>query len=90
MALTDVVENILKADDLEPGSFGTLEKGIGYSSVLCMILPILITPLLNIAVRRNILKLTLVLLSFLVFLLLVIRFRFSWIMQLSVRLQRFF
>lgn len=86
----DQVEELLQLDELNPGSFGSMEKGIGYTIILCMTVPILLVPVLFVAVRRSILKLMFLLLSVLSFFLLVVHFKFSWVVWTNSRLQEIY
>lgn len=86
----DQVEELLQIDELNPGSFGSLEKGISYAIILCMTIPILLIPVLYATVRRSIFKLTFLLLSILSIFLLVVRFKFSWIVWTSSQLQEIY
>lgn len=86
----DQVEELLQLDELNPGSFGSLEKGISYAIILCMTVPILLIPILYVSVRRSILKLVFLLITILSIFLLVVRFKFSWIVWASSRLQEFY
>lgn len=86
----DQVEELLLLDELNPGSFGSLEKNISYAIILCMAIPILLTPILYVTVRRSIFKLMFLLLSVLSIFLLVVRFKFSWIVWTSSQLQEIY
>lgn len=86
----DQVEELLQLDELNPGSFGSLEKGISYAIILCMAVPILLIPVLYVSVRKSIFKLVFLLLTVLSFLALVVRFKFSWIVWTSSRLQEIY
>lgn len=80
----------MQLDDLHQGSFGALEKGVGYTTLLIVTVPVLLIPLLHALVRKSILRLTALLFVFLVVLFLVFRFRFSWIVWLDNRLSPFY
>lgn len=86
----NTVQDILDKDDRNPGSFGVLEKGIGYTTLIVVTIPILLLPYLFVLVKRNILKLTALLMSFLLLLFLVFRFRFSWVVWLDNRLHPYY
>lgn len=86
----NLIEGILLADDRNLGSFGSFEKSIGYTTLLCITPPILLIPFLFITVRKNIYKLTALIFGFLIFLFLIFRFRFSWIVKLDHQLRRFY
>lgn len=86
----NLVEAILQSDDRNLGSFATFEKSIGYTTLLCISLPILIIPFFFILVGKNIYKLTVLLFGFLIFLFLILRFRFSWIVKIDHQLRRFY
>lgn len=82
------IERLLNADDRDPRSFGAVEKGIGYATLLIIVPPILVLPLLFILLRKCIYRLTLLLLGYLTILFALIRFRFSWIVWIHNHLQR--
>lgn len=88
--LMEQVEELLKLDDLTPGSFGSIEKGISYAIILCMTIPILLIPALYVTVRQSIFKLTFLLLTILSFFLLIVRFKFSWFVWTSSQLQEIY
>lgn len=84
------IEAILRSDDLNVGSFGSLEKGIGYTTLALISIPILLIPFFYVAVGRSLFKLTALLLGCLLCLFLVLRFRFSWIVWLDHHLRPFY
>lgn len=84
----DRIESLLNADDRDRGSFGAVEKGVGYATLVLMIPPILLLPLLFALLRKCIYKLTVLLLGYLAVFFAVLRFRFSWIVWFHARLQR--
>lgn len=86
----DQIEAILQSDDQHLGSFGSLEKGIAYTTLLCLTVPLLVLPLLHLLLRRNIYKTTALLLAFCLLFFLTLRFRFSWIVRLQHHLQRYY
>lgn len=85
----DQIEKLLNADDRNQGSFGSVEKGVGYATLILMVPPILLLPLLFILLRRCIYKLTILLLGYLAFFFVIIRFRFSWIIWIHNQMQKF-
>lgn len=86
----NLTEAILQSDDSYLGSFGSFEKSIGYTTLLCITVPILMIPLLFLSVGKSIYKLTGLLLGFVIFLFLILRFRFSWIVKVDHQLRRIY
>lgn len=84
----DQIERLLNDDDRNQGSFGFIEKGIGYATLILMVPPILLMPLLFILLRKCIYKLTILLLGYWAFFFAILRFRFSWIVWIHNHLQR--
>lgn len=84
----DQIEAILTSDDQNLGSFGSLEKGIGYTALLCMTLPVLLIPLIFATLGKSIYKTTAFLLAIFLLFFLTFRFRFSWIVWLHNHLQK--
>lgn len=82
----DEVENIFKSDELDPGSFATLEKGISYTLIACTAIPVLLIPFFFVILRRGIYKLTFFMLMFLSILVFIVHFKFSWIVLLNSHL----
>lgn len=77
------IESILELDDRDSGPFESLEKSIGYTTLLLVTIPILFSPFLFTLLKRSIYRLTLVWLGCLLLLFLTFRFRFSWILWLN-------
>lgn len=86
----NLVESILQSDDRNLGSFGTFEKSIGYTTLLCITVPILIIPFFFILVGKSVYRLTALFFGIVIFLFLIIRLRFSWIVKLDHQLRRFY
>lgn len=86
----NLVESILQSDDRNLGSFGTFEKSIGYTTLLCITVPIFIIPFFFILVGKSVYRLTALFFGIVIFLFLIIRFRFSWIVKLDHQLRRFY
>lgn len=84
----DQIEKLLDADDRDRGSFGAVEKGVGYATLILMVPPILLLPLLFTLLRKCIYKLTILLLGYLSLFFVVLRFRFSWIIWVHNRIQQ--
>lgn len=84
------LEPLLKLDDMNVGSFGSLERGVAYSTVLCMTIPILLIPFIFYLLGKSVYKLTALLLGLLVFLCVIIRFRFSWLVWVHSQTQRLY
>lgn len=84
----DPIEDILKLDDLDRGSFGSLEKHIGYAILLCMTVPILLIPFVYATLHRSIFKVTFFLLLVLSLLVFTVHFKFSWLVWLSEHIQQ--
>lgn len=84
------LEAILQLDDQNLGSFGSIEKGIGYTTLLCLTLPVLLTPLLFVIAGKSIWKTTALLLFLFLLVFLTFKFRFSWIVWLYQKLQPIF
>lgn len=84
------LEAVLQLDDQNLGSFGSLEKGIGYTTLFCLTLPVLFIPFIFILVRKSIYKTTAFVLSVFLLVFLTFQFRFSWIVWLHNHLERFY
>ena len=84
------LEDLLKEDDQNFGSFGTLEKGVGYTTLFCVTIPVVSTPFLFTVFHKSIFKVTAFLLGFIFSLYLVLLFRFSWIVWLNNYLRQLY
>lgn len=83
------IETILDLDQQDFGSFRSLEKNVGYTTLLLATVPLLFSPFLFTLLKRNIYRLTLALIGFSFLLFLTLRFRFSWIVWLDYHLQQY-
>ena len=81
------LEDLLTQDDQNLGSFGILEKGIGYTTLFCLTVPVLLTPFLYHFLGKSFFKLFIFLLGCLLVLYIILRFRFSWIVVMSYHLK---